>query len=410
VITSPREEMHSTQYDVIIIGAGAAGASAAYFLSQSGLCTIILEKDNLPRYKPCGGGLSLRMLEKYFPFSFEPVIDDKVTSISYFLSEDEVRIPLPEGLMGMVMRSSFDAFILAQSSVETFSGFQVTRIREYADGVKVESGDGKVLQAKYIIGADGSNSIVSRSLAFRRRGKAIPAIEADVEVNSEILKRFRRRPVFIFGAVRRGYCWIFPKYDHLSVGIAENHTKPGRLQKKLVDVMGAFGIPLSGVVLHGHTIPLYNGPTRLASRRCLLIGDAAGLVDPLSGEGIRNAIKSAKIASDAITSGKVSSYSRRIFWQIGLPQLGAYPLRLIFYYLIELCFIFGVYNPFTSQAFMALLSDEIAYGQLLLRIFGTLPAFFVIEIITGVIELAGNKELAARMRSSAYNGWARMED
>jgi hypothetical protein len=213
--------------------------------------------------------------------------------------------------------------------------------------------------------------------------------------------------VFILGAIRRGYLWIFPKSDHLSVGITELHPRPGRLQAKLAEVMSQNGISLEGAVIHGHPVPLYKGLAPVATPRCLLVGDAASLIDPLTGEGIRLAVKSAWLASQAILSGKPSRYSGKVFWHIGLSQLFAIPLRLIFYYLLELCYIFGVYNPFASQAFMDLLSDQIGYGRLLLKLLGTLPAFILVEVIAGLTELFSHPDRAESMRRQVYGSWAR---
>src|SRR5512141_2801483 len=117
----------SKLYDVIIIGSGPAGSTAAYFLSTQGKKVLLLEKQSLPRYKTCGGGLSLQML-KQFPFSFDPVIDIQVQKTTYALKGETVTFDLPSQSIGMVMRDQFDAFILEHAHADVLTGRQVVDI------------------------------------------------------------------------------------------------------------------------------------------------------------------------------------------------------------------------------------------------------------------------------------------
>jgi flavin-dependent dehydrogenase len=199
------EQQPEKLYDAIIVGAGPGGASSAYFLSQAGKSILVLERTKLPRYKACGGGVSLKMLAKYFPFSFEPVIAAHPQSVGYTLYGDTVNVRLPKEWLGMVMRSEFDAFILQHANVELNEGATVTKVTEMADRVKVETKEGQVFQGRYIIGADGVNSQVAKSLGLRRKTKPVPAIEAEVRVSQGMLKQFKQQPLFIFSIVRRGY-------------------------------------------------------------------------------------------------------------------------------------------------------------------------------------------------------------
>jgi geranylgeranyl reductase family protein len=391
-------------YDVIIAGAGPAGGTAAYFLGQAGKRVLVLEKEHIPRHKTCGGGLSIDFLKTQFPFSFEPTLQSRVKAMSYAFDGLMVTIPIHPGKVGMVMRDQFDADLLAHARVEVRQGMAVRRVVESRDRVTVEAQDGECFTGQYLIGADGANSAVAHALGIRPGRAMAAAIEAETPVTPEIMQRYRDRPVFIFGKIKQGYLWIFPKADHLSVGIAAMHPKHGELQATLKKVMAAYGIPLDDTSLHGHPIPLYLGNGRIATARTLLAGDAAGLVDPLSGEGIRYAIKSGHLAAEAILSGQPERYPRMIFRNIGLNHLFALGVARFFYTFQDLCLILGAPNPFTTQAIVDLLSDRTGTANVMLRSIFTFPLFIFTESLALVAGWLAGAEKRQQIRSWVYMG------
>ena len=120
----------SDLYDAIIAGAGPAGGSAAYFLGEAGKRVLVLERERLPRYKTCGGGLSTSFLERQFPFSFEPVLQSRVKALSYAFDGRLVTIPVEPGVVCMVMRDQFDAHLLAHARAEVRQGVAVRNVIE----------------------------------------------------------------------------------------------------------------------------------------------------------------------------------------------------------------------------------------------------------------------------------------
>lgn len=394
----------SDLYDVIIVGAGPGGATAAYFLGEAGKHVLVLEKETLPRYKPCGGGLSAHMLEKIFPFSFDPVVETRVKAVGYALGKNKVTIPVPDRGVRTVMRDKFDALILAHAHAEVQPGVAVRKITETGDRLIVETANGRRHEARYLIGADGAKSVVARDLGLRRGRTMAAAIEAEIRVPPEIQYRFGDELLFIFGDIPMGYAWIFPKHDHLSVGIAALHPKHGELQATLARVMASRGISLEGADVRGHAIPFYTRHEPIATPRALLVGDAAGLADPFSGEGIRLAIKSGRLAAQAILAGTITQYPETIHREIGISQTFALGLAWFFYHFPQVCFFFGAHNPFSTYAFIDLLADNVDYPTVILQLFASLPFFWVTESVAFVAGLVRGRKGREQICAALYTG------
>lgn len=390
-------------YDVVIVGAGPGGAAAAYWLGEAGKRVLVLERERVPRYKACGGGLSLRMLQSYFPFSFDPVIESRVRRVMFASPRRLVRMPLADDTICTVMRDRLDAYLLEHTNADVLQGVTVRSVRESSDRVVVEDANGRSFEGRYLIGADGANSVVSRSLGLRKGKTTAAAIEVEVPASDEVIRRFSESLCFIFAEVPLGYLWVFPKSDHLSIGIGALHPRPGELQATLRRVMTRYGLSLDGIPLHGHPIPIYVRHEPISTSRALLVGDAAGLADPMTGEGIRLAIKSGRLAARALLKGRPDLYPAMIDRHIGRSHTVGLALAWLFYHFPRTCLLFGASNPFVSYAFADMLADRAGYPETVLQIFGSLPVFLAIEGVAGLVGIAAGRDRMERLRHYIYS-------
>lgn len=392
-------------YDAIVVGGGPAGGTAAYFLGEAGKRVLVLEKEELPRYKPCGGGISSRILQQ-FPFSFEPVIECRPQAIRYALGPRNAQVRINQDEVLMVMRDRFDAHLLKHAHADIRTGTTVKRVTESLRHVEVETGDGERFRARFVVGADGANSRVARGLGLRHHRTLAAAVEAEVSVPVEIMHRFAEGPMFIFGEVDMGYLWVFPKRSHLSVGIGALRPRQGQLKSTLQRVMSRYGIALDGARQYGHPLPIYWGRERISTARVALAGDAAGLVDPFTGEGIRMAIKSGRLAADAILAGSLEQYPVHVDRAIGGSQRVGLALSQLFYRFPTAAWQLAVRNPFASEAFVDLISDRTSYWGVLATLAGTLPLYASTELTAGTLASLGAPDRAAAVRSAVFGSMA----
>jgi geranylgeranyl reductase family protein len=314
-------------YDVIVVGAGPGGSTAARFCSKAGLKTLIIEKERLPRYKPCGGCLSIKTAH-LLGFDLSPVIENTIYGAKFtYCSKDPFFIEKKDPIAFLVMRDRFDQLLInkaLEDGAEIREGEKVTRVEEKDDGVEVEWGKGKRFHCRYLIGADGPESIVARSLPLlpqRNDGNGI-AIECEIPFDESI--HFPQNELqFVnldFGRVPNGYGWVFPKKEWLSIGIGGmfRETKKINPHQYFNDfVKGLDYIPKgkTGKIM-GHLLPsFYDENQKVSQGRILLVGDAAHLMDPLQGEGIYYAIRSGRLAAEAIMEWKKEGIAPSDFYQ-----------------------------------------------------------------------------------------------
>jgi geranylgeranyl reductase family protein len=288
--------------DVAVVGAGPAGSTAAYRLAAAGARVVLLDRQRFPRDKPCGGGLTMRGVG-LLPYDVSPVVEDRVDRVLLrlrFGRTREQRFPEPVALM--TQRRRLDHFLVeraAEVGADVRDGVRVRGVEADGDAMSVDV-DGGRLTAAVVLGADGANGVCSKALGLGADRAFAIAYEGNLAADAESAGGHRGRMTLEIGTVPGGYGWIFPKGDHLNVGVGGWAAEGPRLRDHLAKLCAQHDIRLDALTsLRGHRLPMRRSWGLTARGRAAVVGDAAGLVDPLSGDGMFEAFLSSKLASEA---------------------------------------------------------------------------------------------------------------
>ncbi len=310
------------KWDVIVIGGGPAGSTAARFCAEKCLDVLLIDSEDFPRKKPCGGGLSLsaiKELEMSIPDNIIERICYGMRSI-YKGKGIEISDKIPAAYM--VKREKFDNFLLlkAKSSGITFKNCTCKEVKEHKDKITVHTDTG-TFDTEICIGADGYFSKTAKAVRKplspdEKRFCLICHIPLS---ESKITKIMGNYVELDYGYINMGYAWLFPKSNCISAGIGGACSNGKQLKRDLKIFLAQHKLS-TDLPFTGCFIPISNLKNPISTKRIMLIGDAAGFVDSFSGEGIKNAIISGKIAAETankalVNRNKVSvlSYRRNIY-------------------------------------------------------------------------------------------------
>lgn len=326
-----------TRFDAIVVGAGPAGSSAARELAAAGARVLVLDRAEFPRYKACGGGIPLRT-QDLLPFPIDSVVEDacSLLRVTHGGRHGFVR-DSGTPFAHMVMRDRFDALLLdhAQRAGAQFRpGTRVTALER--NGHVTVRADGFEAEADYLVCADGAHSPVGRMAGLGDGIAECAAWEVEVRAPADRLRAYRSTALIELGYNPWGYAWLFPKRSVLSFGIVLPPELAGTMKAEVSRFVARLGLAGADVdIARGHKIRFRRGAERIANGTALLAGDAAGMADEFTEEGIYYAIESGRIAARnvmrGLAGGTLDAYERDIDREI-MPELRAARLVACMFY------------------------------------------------------------------------------
>jgi len=320
-------------YDVVIVGAGPAGATAAKFFAEKGEKVLLIDKSSFPRDKPCGGGLSVRTLKKFNYISKDLIASYSFTgSIHSSSLKYQVRLHKDEPIAAFVLRKDFDDGLrqLAIDRGTTFmEGKTATDVHILPEKVKIKLNNGEYIESQLVIGADGIWSTIAKksglSHLYHHTGRCL---FQEFPLTSSLLDDyFTEKRIFHFhlrfmGII--GYGWVFPKKDSVNIGIGEIKPSASRTTNKpnlkecyekyihLLKESKIIPPTINIGKIQGGILPL-TPLKKTFTDRVILCGDAAGLMNPLTGDGIDYAMSSGKIAAEVCTEALEAGDTSALF-------------------------------------------------------------------------------------------------
>jgi geranylgeranyl reductase family protein len=305
-------------WDVVVIGAGPAGASAAHAAAATGRRVLLLEKAELPRYKTCGGGI-IGPSRDALPPGFDLPLRDRVHAVTFSLNGRLTRTKRSrQMLFGLINRPEFDEGLVEaarEAGAEVRTGVTVSRVEQHGPGVPdrrtvavIVSGTGsggaagtreeEVVYARAVVGADGSASRIGAHVGVKLDQVDL-GLEVEIPVPEAVAEDWSGRVHIDWGPLPGSYGWVFPKGDSLTVGVISARGDGGATKRYLDDFIARLGLAgFEPSMSSGHLTRCRADDSPLSRGRVLVCGDAAGLLEPWTREGISYALRSGRLAGE----------------------------------------------------------------------------------------------------------------
>ncbi|GGV35218.1 hyaluronate lyase [Streptomyces spectabilis] len=294
-------------WDVVVVGAGPAGASAAYAAAVAGRSVLVLEKAELPRYKTCGGGI-IGPSRDALPPGFELPLRDRVHAVTFTLDGKFSRTRRSrKTLFGLINRPEFDQQLVEyaqKAGAEVRTGVTVARVEQHGPAVPdrrtvaVVLQGGETVLARAVVGADGSASRIGAHVGVKLDQVDL-GLEAEIPVPATVAEDWAGRVLIDWGPMPGSYGWVFPKGDTLTVGVISKRGEGAATKRYLEDFVARLGLAgFEPSISSGHLTRCRSDDSPLSRGRVLVCGDAAGLLEPWTREGISFALRSGRLAGE----------------------------------------------------------------------------------------------------------------
>jgi geranylgeranyl reductase family protein len=361
------------RYDAIVAGAGPAGSTAARHLARAGARVLLLDKARFPRDKPCGGGLTFRA-DTANDIDFRPVTEREIYAVR--VSADlgpRFERSSPALLARMTQRSRLDEFLAREAAgagAEFRDGCPISAVELAGRLARVRAG-GELYEAPVLLGCDGVNGLTARAAGLAPVGEYAVAWEANYPADGALMARWQHTIALDLGGIPGGYGWIFPKGDHLNIGVGGWKREGPTLRARLARLCAYYGLDASRLFGHrGYQLPLRRDDQPVWRGPVMLAGDAAALVDPLSGEGIWAAFVSGRLAAQAagrLLAGEVrdlGGYQRALDAAMREEILASRRLMAIFQRLPSVSVLMLKYNGLFWRYLTEIIRGDISYPEL----------------------------------------------
>ena len=361
----------TSEFDCIVIGAGPGGSAAAIALAQRHRRVLLLDRSAWPRDRPCGGGVAPAVAQ-YFDFDLSPAIHNTLTQLQLswkFGDTVDVDVQTAQPLWS-VDRRVFDDFLVQQAIAKgvTFkASCPATAAQRQGDQWTVTTPEG-TFSAAYLVGADGPTGSSAQWLNLK---------PTTTHLGAMMVTQGNVGPCayFEFGALKNGFVWALPKGDQTWLCAATVRGGSAK-EAKLKQVLQGFAKHLKVTPMaepQPMPVRLWDGDRPIHGDHGVLVGDAAGVADPFSGEGVRQAIFTGMEAAKAIDqalagdTGAIAGYSQTIAQDLGSDLAWAQRLMSLFHRFPSLAYKIGTRRPSVKTYIGKMMCGDMSYSYVAQR-------------------------------------------